>query len=30
MGKHIMLKDEKGQHALITIPDVFNPTGVIT
>jgi uncharacterized surface protein with fasciclin (FAS1) repeats len=29
MGKHIMLKDEKGGEALITIPDVFQSNGVI-
>ncbi len=29
MGKHIMLKDEKGGTALITIPDVFQSNGVI-
>ena len=29
MGKHIMLKDEKGSTALITIPDVFQSNGVI-
>ncbi|HYL92300.1 MAG TPA: fasciclin domain-containing protein, partial [Alphaproteobacteria bacterium] len=29
MGKHIMLKDEKGSSALITIPDVFQSNGVI-
>ena len=28
-GKHIMLKDEKGGTALITIPDVFQSNGVI-
>src|SRR5437763_11168233 len=29
MGKHVMLKDEKGSTALITIPDVFQSNGVI-
>ena len=29
MDKHIMLKDEKGGTALITIPDVFQSNGVI-
>jgi uncharacterized surface protein with fasciclin (FAS1) repeats len=29
MGKHIMLKDEKGGEVLITIPDVFQSNGVI-
>jgi uncharacterized surface protein with fasciclin (FAS1) repeats len=29
MGKHIMLKDEKGGTALVTIPDVFQSNGVI-
>ncbi len=28
-GKHIMLKDEKGGAALVTIPDVFQSNGVI-
>jgi uncharacterized surface protein with fasciclin (FAS1) repeats len=28
-GKHIMLKDEKGGTALVTIPDVFQSNGVI-
>jgi uncharacterized surface protein with fasciclin (FAS1) repeats len=29
MGKHIMLKDEKGGTALVTIPNVFQSNGVI-
>jgi uncharacterized surface protein with fasciclin (FAS1) repeats len=29
MGKHIMLKDEKGGEVLVTIPDVFQSNGVI-
>ena len=29
MGKRVMLKDEKGSTALITIPDVFQSNGVI-
>lgn len=29
MGKHIMLKDEKGGTVLVTIPDVFQSNGVI-
>ena len=29
MGKHIMLKDEKGDEVLVTIPDVFQSNGVI-
>ena len=28
-GKHIMLKDEKGGTALVTIPNVFQANGVI-
>ncbi len=28
-GKHIMLKDEKGGTAIVTIPDVFQSNGVI-
>lgn len=28
-GKHIMLKDEKGGTALVTIPNVFQSNGVI-
>jgi uncharacterized surface protein with fasciclin (FAS1) repeats len=28
-GMHIMLKDEKGNTALVTIPDVFQSNGVI-
>jgi uncharacterized surface protein with fasciclin (FAS1) repeats len=28
-GKHIMLKDEKGGTAVLTIPDVFQSNGVI-
>src|SRR5580700_4798575 len=28
-GTHIMLKDEKGETALVTIPDVFQSNGVI-
>lgn len=28
-GKHIMLKDEKGGTAMVTIPDVFQSNGVI-
>lgn len=28
-GKHIMLRDEKGGAALVTIPDVFQSNGVI-
>jgi uncharacterized surface protein with fasciclin (FAS1) repeats len=28
-GKHIMLKDEKGGTALVTIADVFQSNGVI-
>ena len=28
-GKHIMLKDEKGGMAMVTIPDVFQSNGVI-
>jgi uncharacterized surface protein with fasciclin (FAS1) repeats len=28
-GKHIMLKDEKGGTAVVTIPDVFQSNGVI-
>jgi uncharacterized surface protein with fasciclin (FAS1) repeats len=29
MGKHVMLKDEKGGTALVTIPNVFQSNGVI-
>lgn len=28
-GRHIMLKDEKGGTALVTIPDVFQSNGII-
>jgi len=28
-GSHIMLKDEKGGTALVTIPNVFQSNGVI-
>jgi uncharacterized surface protein with fasciclin (FAS1) repeats len=28
-GKHLMLKDEKGDTAMITIPNVFQSNGVI-